>query len=269
MSMNNLQKAFKDNVKRYPTKAKTTYENQRALFGLIIEHPDYIEGVLNLRKQFSLPKEGYLDMQKAFLWEQENKEDRVNIENGLRQLLSGFSYPSVFHRILSKFTYDIVVCPARTKPFLMETDDDEKWVNELQRHIEQPIISTASVRTTYDKEINKHLIDPDSTYIKITPTMTYKDLEKVFSDVKLKKVNLPFSVSKPERISKFIWQASRAGILTDKEIGQIINDKFGVKVFSYMQVAQYRKRYKDILVLFKPLGKGYKARLKELPVLFE
>lgn len=270
---NNIQKVFNQNIKRIAAKTKTAHTNEQALFHLIIEHPYYVEGVINLRKTAGLPTEGVLDQRQAYLWEQNNEISRQKLEVGIKDLLSQFNYPAIYKTTLFNFTYDGIICPARVSYLLAEVDDNdddsEQWKEELKHYANQPKINAAIIHTTASREINKYLIDPDALYIRVTRTAGIRDVQEAFSTLKgMKAEASPFIVATPQKVAIFIWQLSKNNELTDKEITKLVKEKFTVTFFTYSKVEIYRSRFKQALGRLKPLSKDYRKKLQSLPTIF-
>lgn len=215
-------------------------EGKQRLFSLLADHPYFIEGVSKLRKKYKLPIDGFQDTQEAYNWEHRHKDKNVKhyFIKDVDNFISEFEIPNVYRQVVWAFVYDFIISPQHPS-----------WIERT------PLFSI--VETNTDREINKFLVNPDSTYIEVFEWTTGRDVVKALKKLnKNKNVKLPFAVSKVEGIAKLVWKLTTER-LKDEAIKDEVNKwlrAMGKKrIFGYADVPVYRKRYKDALSAIRKL----------------
>jgi hypothetical protein len=237
---NKYQKKLEENVEIVSSRSTSDVAEQKfingreRLFTLLTDHPHFQKKLKTIRKKYSIPESGFVDLSKAFQWEHKSKIRYHRYVKEISSLISDFNIPKVFRGSVNQFVYDCILIPKRT---------------QNQKIADYPIFSI--IHTDEDRDINKYLINPNSLYIELFEWTTKRDIEKALKKLStLKKNKKPFQVSKVSDLTRKVWLLSQEG-LNDKEIRERIQDIFanvgGVGRFDYHDVPIYRKRYKDAL----------------------
>lgn len=215
-------------------------KGRQRLFSLLLDHPYFIENVSELRKKYNLPKDGFQDGQEVYLWEHNDKENRQYFVGNVYDLLSDFKIPNVYKRSVWHFVYDYVIFPKRT---------EQSWIER------SPLFSI--IETAADREINKYLVNPNSTYIEVFEWTTGRDVTRALKKInKNKKIKLPFKVSKIGGISRMVWRLTQKGLADGEikdEVNKFIKDYNEKRTFGYEDVPVYRKRYKNALSVLRKI----------------
>lgn len=254
MKNENQKNGMTERISTYIASEKTVYENECALFNLLIDHPIYQKRIRQARESLSLPNNGLASAQEAYDWEHKNHNNKLELLMGVKDVISDFNIPQAFRSDATNFTSDYIVCEKRVLNLLMEEFNDEKWKRELQKMTGRKKVTLKVVRTTADREQNKFLMDRNSVYLKVNPEIKFEDLRDAFQEIrKMKKELRPFYVPKPQEISRLIWRL-RQEKTKPKDIIIILRDKYSKKADHHF-VDVYTQRYKKDLSWLFPLPK--------------
>lgn len=209
-------------------------EGRDALFSLLSDHPYFNTEVKSLRGKYDIPKGGFNGAQVVFLWEHQDLDSNHNFVEDVYKLVASFKIPEIYERSVWHFFYNYIIYPKRA-----EKESTEKLPFA---HI---------VKTDKDREINKYLINPSSTYIEVFNWTTSRDMGKVLKKLNANKIKkLPFKVSKVGFLARMIWKLSQDK-LSDKEIAHKINTAYKQSDVKHTigdtEVPVYRKNYKNAL----------------------
>lgn len=210
-------------------------DNKERLFTLLLDHPYFQKQVKRLRELYKIPKEGFKKTENVYKWEYSTKNIKKNFVKDIESLVSEFSISNIYRQNVWFFFYNFITNPKQDYKDLIEA---------------LPVFSI--VKTDTDREINKYLINPDSTYIEIFDWTTKSDMEKLLKKINenKKKNKSPFNVSRVGNLPRMVWKMSQDG-LKDKKITEEINKSFfknGEKrTLGYEEISVYRNRYKKAL----------------------
>lgn len=215
-------------------------ENRERLFTLLSDHPYFTRRVIQIREKYQIPKDGFEDESAAFLFEHKYKDTKLNFTNTIEELVNSFKIPQVYRQSVWHFSYDYLIYPKRA-----------------ERQIIERLPLVRIVKTDRNREINKYLVSPNSTYIEVFNWTTRKDAEKALKKFnKSKTIQLPFKVSKVGPLARAIWKLSQGG-LNNKEIKVKVNKMFkesgDSRIFGETDVAVYKKNYKDALSVLRKI----------------
>jgi hypothetical protein len=204
---------------------------ERKLFELISTHPYFEKKVEEIRKKCKIPSGGFLDQEKAFMWEHNNNFNHDNLVTESSKLSFAFRIKPVYVSKIKDLVYNFILCPSR------QIGEGKKVV--------------AAVISATNRESNRWLFTPGFKYIEIMPHTSFSDLKKAWDKTAGYRTKQPFSVTEPEDVSRFIWQLRRKK-LKNKEIAAQVNDRFGTKL-KFNNVDVYLRRYRGYLEKLRPL----------------
>ena len=221
-------------------RVEQSYVNNRdALVTLLSDHPDFVKQIKLLRVRYELPENGIDDEQEAFQWEHQDKVTRSKLVSEIEEFLIDFTFNAVYRSDIKQYTYEMVVCPSRSL----------KWSTTN-------IPSMVIVDTDEDKNINAHLITPNSRYIQIFDWTTLKDIEKNWTKIK-QTTDKSVSQNSGDELRRNIWKLKDKG-LNYKEIHREFRDTFKHLVENHSggildesRIGIYAKRYEESLKRLK------------------
>lgn len=214
-------------------------KNREALVDLLSDHPDFMSKVLTLRAEYRLPADGYTDPQQALHWELSNKESERKLFAEIDSFVTAFSFNKVYLSDVKQFTYEMIVCPLRSR-------------NWSKGNIPSLVI----LNTDEDKQVNAHLISPNSRYVQIFDWTTLKDIERSWKDIQ-KSQNQRLSENIGNELRKKIWHLRKDG-LNYREIHQLLISEYKhlfddatEGIYDESRIGIYAKRYEDSLKRLK------------------
>lgn len=234
-----LLKRLLERLKQSKTIVKTKYggnvylENYTKLISLVSDHPVYRAKLDKWKKDLGEIKN---DPQGAFDWEHSHKEKMSKLQKEITAFIGEFNFNDVYRNQVELFTYNSLICPSRNE----HLDKD---------HIPSLVV----LDTDEDKNLNAHLVAPNSRYVQIFDWTTLKDIEDNWKSIKEDKKDAILDVDSGDLLSSLMWSFKQDGS-TNKEITMMVNSEYrsmlknvSDKMLGEDQVRIYLHRYANRL----------------------
>jgi len=224
---------------------------------LLADHPYFASGVVQIRKRLGVPRSGFTDAQRAYLWEHSRKGRKEALRVAADKLIADFSGIKDALRWEARlFAYDYMISPVLVRYKLPFPDD---WDGERRS---DTIVSAGRykigarlIKTVPDVERRKYQFVSGALYLEITNLTTKRDIDAIAKEAtKKKKDQHPFEMPKPQAARRYVWQlfsAKKKNKMSNSQIAKAVNDRFRVRL-TPQHVPSYAKEYERALQKLKP-----------------
>lgn len=228
------------------TKDKTASDGELATYMLLADHPHFVEQVAIIRRRIGLPREGFVDGQRAYDWEHANNTNKRASWDAAAQLVSEFNIKNAFRSDARFFTNSYILSPKIVANLLPSPNGAER----ITRHK----IGARLIKTNVDIESDRYNFKSNALYLEITDQTSTRDIDAALKKAQMSKKDMrPFAMPKPTAKARLTWKMRVEGA-TNQQVANEIYKRFGTRL-TPQQVPLYAGRYEKALRVLRPLKK--------------